>query len=59
MTAHEVMEAMTDPYGSGWTDQNNLEIGDKCVSDLRCYTLSTGKIQMQAQYSNATHSCGP
>jgi plastocyanin len=59
MTAHEVMEAITDPYGSGWIDQNNLEIGDKCVSDLRCYTLSTGKVQLQAQYSNATHHCGP
>ena len=59
ITAHEVMEAMTDPYGSGWFDQNNREIGDKCVGDLRCYTLSTGKVQMQTEYSNATHSCGP
>jgi hypothetical protein len=28
--AHEAVEAMTDPIGTGWMDPNGLEVGDKC-----------------------------
>src|SRR5947209_8474230 len=30
--AHEVVEAMTDPEGTGWMDPNGLEVADKCES---------------------------
>jgi hypothetical protein len=28
--AHETMEAITDPEGTGWVDPNGFEVGDKC-----------------------------
>ena len=28
--AHETMESMTDPEGTGWVDPNGYEVGDKC-----------------------------
>ncbi len=28
--AHEVVESVTDPYGTGWMDPNGLEVGDEC-----------------------------
>jgi len=28
--AHETVEAMTDPEGTGWEDPNGFEVGDKC-----------------------------
>jgi hypothetical protein len=31
ISAHEVMEAMTDPEGAGWMDPDGSEVGDKCV----------------------------
>jgi hypothetical protein len=30
VAAHETVEAMTDPEGSGWMDPNGQEVGDKC-----------------------------
>lgn len=30
--AHETVEAMTDPEGTGWTDPNASEVGDKCAT---------------------------
>ena len=30
--AHETVEAMTDPVGTGWMDPNGFETGDKCES---------------------------
>jgi hypothetical protein len=30
VVAHEVEEAVTDPYGTGWMDPTGLETGDKC-----------------------------
>lgn len=30
VTAHEFVEAVTDPIGDGWMDPNGLEVGDKC-----------------------------
>jgi hypothetical protein len=31
ISAHETMEAMTDPEGAGWMDPDGSEVGDKCV----------------------------
>lgn len=28
--AHELVESITDPYGTGWIDPTGLEAGDKC-----------------------------
>jgi hypothetical protein len=28
--AHETVEAITDPQGTGWMDPNGFEVGDKC-----------------------------
>jgi hypothetical protein len=28
--AHETVEAITDPIGTGWEDPNGFEVGDKC-----------------------------
>jgi hypothetical protein len=28
--AHEIVEAVTDPYGTGWMDPTGMETGDKC-----------------------------
>ncbi len=30
--AHEMVEAITDPLGTGWMDPNGFETGDKCES---------------------------
>jgi hypothetical protein len=30
VTAHELVEAITDPIGDGWMDPNGNEVGDKC-----------------------------
>jgi hypothetical protein len=32
VAAHETVEAMTDPEGTGWMDPNGGEVGDKCQS---------------------------
>ena len=55
---HELLEAMTDPLLSAWTDAAGEEIGDKC-EEPRCIALSTGAFQLQAEYSNAIHACAP
>ncbi len=31
-SAHELVEAITDPEGTGWMDPNGYEVGDKCES---------------------------
>ena len=30
-TSHEIMEAITDPFGTGWWDQLGYENGDECA----------------------------
>lgn len=30
VAAHEAIEAITDPEGTGWLDPNGFEVGDKC-----------------------------
>ncbi|MFN2548875.1 MAG: hypothetical protein ABR567_15725 [Myxococcales bacterium] len=59
LAAHELLEAMTDPLLSAWTDAAGGEIGDKCEEQTRCIALSTGSFQLQTEYSNAIHACVP
>jgi hypothetical protein len=59
LSAHELLETMTDPFGSAWTDADGEELGDKCEADLRCVPLGSSVFQLQAEYSNAAHACAP
>lgn len=59
LTAHELLEAMTDPLLSAWTDASGAEIGDKCETETRCIALRTGSLQLQTEWSNAVHACAP
>ncbi len=59
LTAHELMEAITDPFGTAWTDAHGEELGDMCEQKPVCVTLSTGDFQLQGEYSNAVHACAP
>ena len=55
--AHELMEAITDPFGTGWTGPGN-EIGDKCNAVFdHCVSLAGAKWQIQEEWSNAAHAC--
>jgi len=55
--AHELMEAITDPFGNAWTGPGN-EIGDKCNAVFdHCVSLAGAKWQIQEQWSNAAHAC--
>ncbi len=58
-TAHEFMEAVTDPKpGSAWLDRNGLEIGDKCETAPESVVLLGGTaFEIQSEWSNATSSC--
>ena len=62
-TAHEFMEAVTDPVPpTGWVDANGAEIGDKCnFNYLAPVTLSVGSLttiwQIQSEWSNAVNGC--
>ena len=59
LTAHELMEAITNPFVGSWTDDSGRELGDKCEAEPRCVTLSSGAFVLQAEYSNAVHACAP
>ena len=41
LTMHEVIEAITDPRGSGWHDGNGEEIADKCIRIFRRISPTT------------------
>ena len=58
-TAHEFMEAVTDPVpGSGWVDKNGEEIADKCETFYGgLVTLNKTKWQLQGEWSNAAGGC--
>ncbi len=58
VTAHEVMEMLTDPDGTGWLDRSGDEIADKCNFRFgTCVTLGSTRWQIQKQWSNADHDC--
>ena len=59
LTAHELMETITDPFVSTWTDDSGKELADKCEAEPRCVALSNGAFVLQAEYSNAVHACVP
>ena len=60
-TAHEFMEAVTDPVPpTGWVDKSGSEIGDKCTFVYLAPVTLTGTAnvwQIQAEWSNATNAC--
>jgi serine protease len=68
--AHEEMEAITDPIGTGWVDNNDNvsggEVADKCAWGGQLWgdtdpdgnvTLGGGTFAMQSLWSNATRGC--
>jgi hypothetical protein len=59
VTAHELSEAITDPRGDGWLDQNNQEVGDKCAWQFNgSVTLSDGnKWKLQELWSDGSGGC--
>jgi hypothetical protein len=58
VTAHEVIEMITDPDLNAWVDRSGEEISDKCNFTFgSCVTLGSGKWQLQKQWSNADHGC--
>ena len=65
---HEVMEAITDPIGTGWVDNADTisggEVADKCAWGGQAWgdsdpagdvKLATGTFAMQSLWSNAAH----
>jgi hypothetical protein len=64
LTAHEFMEAITDPEISpypppAWQDSSGNEMADKCAwTFARPVTLSNGSVwQLQMEWSNAVSGC--
>jgi hypothetical protein len=60
VTSHELSEAITDPRGTGWVDQNGQEDGDKCAWTFSApVTLSNGsQWVLQQEWSNAAYTAG-
>jgi hypothetical protein len=64
LTAHELVEAITDPRGSGWRDGNGDEVADKCLKvfppSLSAFPIfSNGSIwKLQAEWSNTAYLAG-
>ena len=58
VTAHELIEMLTDPDGNGWLDRLGEEIADKCNFQFgSCVALGSTRWQVQKQWSNADHGC--
>ncbi len=58
VTAHEVIEMLTDPDGNAWLDRSGDEIADKCNFLFgSCVALGSTRWQLQKQWSNADHGC--
>jgi hypothetical protein len=68
VTAHELLETMTDPRNGGWYDQGGGEDGDKCAWSFTAavplsYTDSSNVAhpelwKLQQEWSNAAYSAG-
>ncbi|MBI3558462.1 MAG: hypothetical protein HY074_19505 [Deltaproteobacteria bacterium] len=67
VTAHELLETITDPRGTGWVDSSGNENGDKCawsfpITTSNPYglsTLSNGTTwKLQMEWSNAAYTAG-
>jgi hypothetical protein len=58
VTAHEMLEMLTDPDGDGWVDPSGQEIADKCAWRFgSCVSLGSTRWQLQKEWSNADHAC--
>jgi hypothetical protein len=58
VTAHEFMEAITDPLISAWYDSSGSEIGDKCAWKFAApVSLGGSSWQLQEEWSNAVSGC--
>jgi len=63
VTAHELLESMTDPRGTGWMDASGSENGDKCAwsfpSGNGVSTFANGSLwKVQMEWSNAAYKAG-
>ena len=64
IAAHELVEALTDPRGTGWKDGDGEEISDKCMrifpSTFAGFpVLSNGSVwKLQGQWSNEAYLAG-
>ena len=56
-TAHEFMEAITDPHLDAWYDKSGQEIGDKCNNPTFPISFGNDTWQLQDEWSNASTSC--
>jgi len=58
-TAHEFMEAVTDPVPvSGWVDKNGAEVADKCQTFYGgLVKLNRIQWELQGEWSNAVAGC--
>lgn len=70
--SHELAEAITDPYGSGWGDAAGNEIGDECSQNYGVplgstnpvapsttrynQVIGTGKYYLQTEFSNSDYA---
>ena len=59
LTAHELMETITDPFVTTWADDSGKELADKCEAEPRCVPFSASAFVLQAEYSNTVHDCAP
>jgi hypothetical protein len=59
VTAHELMEAVTDSQSTAWYDSSGAEIADKCAWQFSGpVTLTNGTVwQLQEEWSNMTSAC--
>lgn len=57
LTVHELVESLTDPLGSAWTDEAGQEIASKCIAERACALIGDVLYDMQRFWSNAAHSC--
>jgi hypothetical protein len=60
-TAHEFMEAVTDPHLDAWYDRNGAEVSDKCEYDYQgiVHLANRTSWQIQSTWSNAIMACDP
>jgi hypothetical protein len=56
-TSHEVLETITNPLGTAWSDAQGDEIADKCASAHGCTLLGGTPWELQQEWSNAAHGC--
>jgi uncharacterized membrane protein len=60
VTAHEFMEAITDPNIDAWFAPNGNEIGDPCAYTFQTWVpLEDSKWKIQQIWSNQAHGCFP